>query len=161
MAEKQPFAEYLAQGVVVFDGAMGTEIYRHHVFTNRCFDELNLSDPKLIRKIHQAYCEAGAEVLTTNTFGANRETLAKYGLAEQVRAINQAGAQIARQVADAADRPVYVAGSVGPLPTLPQNEEVLWQMIWEQVDALLEGGVDFIIFETQPSRQALELCAAA
>jgi len=161
MAEKQPFAEYLAQGVVVFDGAMGTEIYRHHVFTNRCFDELNLSDPKLIRKIHQSYCEAGAEVLTTNTFGANRETLAKYGLAEQVRAINQAGAQIARQVADAADRPVYVAGSVGPLPTLPQNEEVLWQMIWEQVDALLEGGVDFIIFETQPSRQALELCAAA
>jgi len=161
MAEKQPFAEYLAQGVVVFDGAMGTEIYRHHVFTNRCFDELNLSDPKLIRKIHQSYCEAGAEVLTTNTFGANRETLAKYGLAEQVRAINQAGAQIARQVADAADRPVYVAGSIGPLPTLPQNEEALWQMIWEQVDALLEGGVDFIIFETQPSRQALELCAAA
>ncbi|MBC7352234.1 MAG: bifunctional homocysteine S-methyltransferase/methylenetetrahydrofolate reductase [Thermogutta sp.] len=161
MAEKQPFAEYLAQGVVVFDGAMGTEIYRHHVFTNRCFDELNLSDPKLIRKIHQSYCEAGAEVLTTNTFGANRETLAKYGLAEQVRAINQAGAQIARQVADAADRPVYVAGSIGPLPTLPQNEEVLWQMIWEQVDALVEGGVDFIIFETQPSRQALELCAAA
>ncbi|ASV73300.1 5,10-methylenetetrahydrofolate reductase [Thermogutta terrifontis] len=161
MADKQPFAEYLAQGVVVFDGAMGTEIYRHHVFTNRCFDELNLSDPKLIRKIHQSYCDAGAEVLTTNTFGANRETLAKYGLAEQVRAINQAGAQIARQVADAADRPVYVAGSIGPLPTLPQNEEALWQMIWEQVDALLEGGVDFIIFETQPSRQALELCAAA
>jgi len=161
MADKQPFAEYLAQGVVVFDGAMGTEIYRHHVFTNRCFDELNLSDPKLIRKIHQSYCDAGAEVLTTNTFGANRETLAKYGLAEQVRAINQAGAQIARQVADAADRPVYVAGSIGPLPTLPQNEEALWQMIWEQVGALLEGGVDFIIFETQPSRQALELCAAA
>ncbi|WP_347243784.1 bifunctional homocysteine S-methyltransferase/methylenetetrahydrofolate reductase [Thermogutta sp.] len=161
MVQKQPFGEYLAQGVVVFDGAMGTEIYRHHVFTNRCFDELNLSDPKLIRKIHQSYCEAGAEVLTTNTFGANRETLAKYGLAEQVRAINRAGAQIAREVADAADRPVYVAGSIGPLPTLPQNEEALWQMIWEQVDALLEGGVDFIIFETQPSRQALELCAAA
>lgn len=161
MSEKKPFSEYLAEGVVVFDGAMGTEIYRHHVFTNRCFDELNLSDPKLIRKIHLSYCEAGAEVLTTNTFGANRETLAKYGLAEQVVAINKAGAQIAREVADASGRPVYVAGSVGPLPTLPQNEQSLLELIWEQVDALIAGGVDFIIFETQPSRQALELCAAA
>lgn len=161
MSEKKPFSEYLAEGVVVFDGAMGTEIYRHHVFTNRCFDELNLSEPKLIRKIHQSYCEAGAEVLTTNTFGANRETLAKYGLAEQVAAINKAGAQIAREVAEASGRPVYVAGSVGPLPTLPQNERSLLELIWEQVDALIAGGVDFIIFETQPSRQALELCAAA
>ncbi|HQF14962.1 MAG TPA: homocysteine S-methyltransferase family protein, partial [Thermogutta sp.] len=105
---KPTFAEHLQQGVVVFDGAMGTEIYRHHVFTNRCFDELNLSDPKLIEKIHQSYCDAGAEVLTTNTFGANRETLAKYGLAEQTAAINRAGAQIARKVADAAGRPVFV-----------------------------------------------------
>lgn len=158
---KPNLVELWQKGVIVFDGAMGTEIYRHHVFTNRCFDELNLSDPKLIRKIHESYCNAGAEVLTTNTFGANRETLAKYGLAEQVAAINRAGAQLAREVADKADRPVFVAGSVGPLPSLPQNVESLYALIWEQVDALMEGGADFIIFETQPSRQAIELCAAA
>ena len=63
---------------------MGTEIYRHHVFTNRCFDELCLSDPKLIRQIHADYCDAGADVLTTNTFGANRVALGKFGLAEQL-----------------------------------------------------------------------------
>jgi methionine synthase I (cobalamin-dependent)/5,10-methylenetetrahydrofolate reductase len=158
---KLNFAEHLQQGVVVFDGAMGTEIYRHHVFTNRCFDELNLSDPKLIEKIHQSYCDAGAEVLTTNTFGANRETLSKYGLGEQVVLINRAGAQLARKVADHAGRPVFVAGSVGPLPTLPSSEADFAGLIGEQVDALMEGGADFIIFETQPSRKAIEMCAAA
>ncbi|MGQ9503676.1 MAG: bifunctional homocysteine S-methyltransferase/methylenetetrahydrofolate reductase [Thermogutta sp.] len=158
---KPSFAEYLQQGVIVFDGAMGTEIYRHHVFTNRCFDELNLSDSKLIEKIHQSYCAAGAEVLTTNTFGANRETLSKYGLAEQVAAINRAGAQIARKVADRAERLVFVAGSVGPLPTRSLSEAEFCPLLWEQVDALMEGGADFIIFETQPSRRAVEMCVAA
>ena len=79
------FAQALARSVLVFDGAMGTEIYRHHVFTNRSFDELCLSDPKLIQEIHQEYCDAGADVLTTNTFGANRVALAKYGLAREDR----------------------------------------------------------------------------
>lgn len=161
MSKQPPFVEYLQQGVVVFDGAMGTEIYRHHVFTNRCFEELNLSDPRLIEKIHRSYCEAGAEVLTTNTFGANRDTLAKYGLAEQLVAINRAGAEIARKAADTAGRPVFVAGSIGPLPTLPSQDGELNALIWEQVDALMAGGADFIIFETQPSRRALELSAAA
>ena len=77
------FREALAGNVLVFDGAMGTEIYRHHVFTNRSFDELCLSDPKLIRGDPPQYCDAGADVLTTNTFGANRVALAKYGLAEK------------------------------------------------------------------------------
>ena len=66
------FQEALAEGVLVFDGAMGTEIYRQHVFTNRCFDELCLTDPKLIRQIHADYCDAGADVLTTDSFGADR-----------------------------------------------------------------------------------------
>ena len=89
--------------MLVFDGAMGTEIYRHHVFTNRCFDELCLSDPKLIRQIHADYCDAGADVLTTNTFGANRVALAKFGLAERLGEIHRAGARLAREVADAAE----------------------------------------------------------
>ena len=111
-----PFSEALSRGVLVFDGAMGTELYRHHVFTNRSFDELSLSDPNLIRSIHAEYRDAGADVLTTNTFGANRIALARFGLAEKVCEINRAGAKIAREVADEADRPMFVAGSIGPLP---------------------------------------------
>ena len=155
------FTDALARGVLVFDGAMGTEIYRHHVFTNRSFDELCLSDPKLIETIHRDYCEAGADVLTTNTFGAQRLGLEKYGLADKVRDINRAGATIARRVADAADRPVLVAGSIGPLATQLKSEDAIHEMIAQQVAALWEGGADFIIFETQPSRAALQQCAAA
>ena len=155
------FSEALTRGVLVFDGAMGTEIYRHHVFTNRSFDELCLSDPKLIEEIHRDYCDAGADVLTTNTFGANRVALANYGLAEKVCEINRAGAALARRVADAADRPVLVAGSIGPLPQQPHYDAVLEAMIVEQVRSLREGGADVILFETQPTRAALERCAAA
>ncbi len=86
-----PFQEALNRGVLVFDGAMGTEIYRHHVFTNRSFDELCLSDPKLIRQIHVEYRDAGADVLTTNTFGANCVALAKFALAEKLSEIVRAG----------------------------------------------------------------------
>src|SRR5208337_4348979 len=155
------FSDALARGVLVFDGAMGTELYRHHVFTNRSFDELCLSDPKLIETIHRDYCDAGADVLTTNTFGAQRAALEKYGLADKARDINRAGAAIARRVADAADRPVLVAGSIGPLATQLQSGDAIHEMIAEQVAALWEGGADFIIFETQPSRAAMQQCAAA
>ncbi len=161
MSNAPTFQEALHAGVLVFDGAMGTEIYRHHIFTNRCFDELNLSEPGLIRQIHSEYCEAGADVLTTNTFGANRVALGQFGLAEQRREICRAGAQIAREVADTADRPVFVAGSIGPFPAGPQYESMLEGMIVEQTEALIEGGVDFIIFETQPTRAALESTARA
>jgi methionine synthase / methylenetetrahydrofolate reductase(NADPH) len=155
------FTDALARGVLVFDGAMGTEIYRHHVFTNRSFDELCLSDPKLIETIHRDYCEAGADVLTTDTFGAHRSNLEKYGLADKVCDINRAGAKIARRVADEADRPVLVAGSVGPVAKHLPAEGVIEEMIAEQVAALWEGGADFIIFETQPSRAALLRCGTA
>jgi len=161
MSNAPTFQEALHAGVLVFDGAMGTELYRHHIFTNRCFDELNLSEPGLIRRIHSQYCEAGADVLTTNTFGANRVALGQFGLAEERLQINRAGAQIAREVADAADRPVFVAGSIGPLPAGPQYESMLEEMIVEQAEALIQGGVDFIIFETQPTRAALESTARA
>jgi methionine synthase / methylenetetrahydrofolate reductase(NADPH) len=155
------FSDALTHGVLVFDGAMGTELYRRHVFTNRCFDEICLSDPKLIRQIHADYCDAGADVLTTNTFGANRVALAKFGLAEKLPEIVRAGARLAREVADAAGRPVYVAGSIGPLPTQPQYIEMLDDMVVEQSEALMSGGADFILFETQPNRAAVEGCASA
>ncbi len=155
------FADALARGVLVFDGAMGTEIYRHHIFTNRSFDELCLSDAKLIEMIHRDYCDAGADVLTTNTFGANRAALSNYGLVDKAREINRAGAAIARKVADAAGRPVLVAGSIGPFSTQWQTEDAVEEMLVEQVNGLWEGGADFVIFETQPSRAALERCASA
>jgi homocysteine S-methyltransferase len=153
------FQEAIGKELLVFDGAMGTEIYRHHVFTNRCYDELCLTDPKLVRQIHQEYCDAGADVLTTNTFGANRAYLGRFGLAENRFEINRAGARIAREVADAADRPVFVAGSIGPLPAQPQFQGLLDEMIVEQARGLVDGGADFVIFETQPTRAALEKAA--
>jgi homocysteine S-methyltransferase len=156
-----PFIEALSRGILVFDGAIGTEIYRRHVFTNRCFDELSVSDPKLIRQIHTDYCEAGADVLTTNTYGANRRTLAKFALAEQVDEIVLAGARLAREVADAADRPVYVAGSIGPIRDPHLHDREIEEMLAAQAGNLMEGGADFVLFETQPDREALERSAAA
>ena len=103
--------------IVLFDGAMGTELYARGVFINQCYDELCLRAAELVRAVHDAYVAAGAEVVETNTFGANRAKLAHYGLEGQVEAINRAGAQLARQAADAAPhgRAVLVAGAVGPL----------------------------------------------
>ena len=155
------FTEALSRGVLVFDGAMGTEIYRHHVFTNRCFDELCLSDPNLIRQIHTDYRDAGADVLTTNTFGANRVSLAKFALAERLSEILRAGAKLAREVADQADRSIYVAGSIGPMLTLLPQRATIEELIFEQAESLMVGGADFILFETQPNREALEQAAAA
>lgn len=161
MAATTTFAQALKDGVLVFDGAMGTELYRHHVFTNRSFDELCLSEPKLIRQIHADYANAGADVLTTNTFGANRITLGKFGLADRVSEINRAGARLAREVADGAQRPIFVAGSIGPLPMQLQYHDQLAEMIVEQVEGLMAGGADTVLFETQPNRRALEACVLA
>ena len=159
MPDWSSIQEFLSQGVVIFDGAMGTEIYSRNVLTNRCFDELCLSNPELIGKVHASYANAGADVLTTNTFGANRVSLGKYGLADEMASINQAGAALARKVADAADRPVFVAGSVGPLPHDRSENVDAVAVLREQVDALIEAGVDLVSFETQPNREAIEQCA--
>ncbi len=161
MTTSSSFPQAIRDGLLVFDGATGTEIYRHHVFTNRCFDELCLSDPKLIRQIHDEYCAAGADVLTTNTFGANRVALGQFGLAEQCESINRAAARIAREAADASDRTVFVAGSIGPMPPQSQHAGSVREMIVEQAEALIADGADFIIFETQPNRRSLEDAASA
>ncbi len=155
------FSETLHTRLLVFDGPMGTELYRHHIFTNRCFDELNLSEPKLIEEILADYRDTGADVLTTNTFGANRHNLEKYGVADKLEAVNRAGAEIARRIADAGEGRIFVAGSIGPIPSGTYSEAELEAMILEQVDPLVVGGADFLIFETQPSRAAMERCARA
>src|SRR3977135_3881575 len=102
------FREQLLKRVLGADGAMGTVLYSKGIFINRCFDELNLSSPALIKETHQEYVKAGAEILETNTFGANRTRLASFGFAEKLKAINQAGVRLAREAAgDAA----FVAGA--------------------------------------------------
>jgi methionine synthase / methylenetetrahydrofolate reductase(NADPH) len=107
-----PFVDALAARVLVCDGAMGTMLYARGVFVNKSFDALNVANPDLVGGVHREYVRAGADVLETNTFGANRLKLAAFGLAEQLHAINVAGVRIARQ---AARDHVYVAGAIGPL----------------------------------------------
>jgi methionine synthase I (cobalamin-dependent)/5,10-methylenetetrahydrofolate reductase len=156
----RPFLEEVEQRVLVCDGAMGTMLYSKGIFLNRSFEELNLSQPDLVAEIHQAYVQAGAEVLETNTFGANRIKLAAFGLADRLHAINVQGVRIARH---AARERAYVAGSIGPLgirvePWGKTGLDEAEAYFREQAAALLDGGVDLFILET--FRDLNELLAA-
>jgi len=108
----KPFLEALSAAPLLFDGAMGSLLYERGVFFTRSFDELNLSQPELIEKVHREYADAGADVLETNTFGATRSQLARHGHADKVEAINRAAVAIARRAAER--RELHVAGAVGP-----------------------------------------------
>jgi len=134
----------------VFDGAMGTMLYQKGVFINRCYDELNLRDPEIVADVHRAYVKAGAELLETNSFGANEIKLAEYGLAAQMHEINARAAQIAKLAAR--DR-ALVGGAIGPLgiriePFGPTSRDEARAIFRRQAVALAEGGVDFFILET-------------
>ena len=145
------FLSHLRQSVVVCDGGMGTLLYSKGIFINRCYDELNLSQPELIREIHHDYLQAGAEVIETNTFGGNPFRLARHGLAERTHDINVAGARIALEAAKSFD--AWVAGSVGPLglriePLGKTSLEEARDAFRQQIAALREGGVHLLILET-------------
>jgi methionine synthase / methylenetetrahydrofolate reductase(NADPH) len=147
----QNFIERLKQSPVLCDGAMGTLLYAKGIFINRCYDELNLSQPELIRSVHHDYLQAGAEIVETNTFGGNSFRLARHSLADRVRDINLAGAHVAREAAKSFD--VWVAGSIGPLgvriePLGKTSFEEARTAFREQVAALIEGGVDLLMLET-------------
>ena len=136
--------------VIVFDGAMGTMLYQRGVFINQCYDELSLRAPDLVRGVHEEYVKAGAEVLETNSFGANRFKLAHFGLEREVASINGAAARVARE---AAGDVALVAGAVGPLgvrlePYGPTSLEEARAAFEEQIAALRDGGVDCLILET-------------
>src|SRR5512138_293871 len=136
-----PFLDELARRVLVCDGAMGTMLYSKGVFVNRCFESLNLTEPDLVVEVHLGYVRAGADVLETNTFGANRVKLAAFGLADRVHAINVQGAKIARH---AARDTAYVAGAIGPLgirvePWGRTGVDEAEACFREQAQALLEG----------------------
>jgi homocysteine S-methyltransferase len=145
-----PFLDALAERVILFDGAMGTEIYARGVFINRSYDELNLNAPDIVREIHAGYVKAGADVLTTNTFGANRVRLAAYGIEDKAAEINRRGVALAREVArDAA----WVAASIGPLgvPMSPVGTLTpgdAFHAYREQAAWLEEAGCDLFVLET-------------
>jgi homocysteine S-methyltransferase len=141
--------------VLVADGAMGTMLLARRALVNRSLDELNLSLPALVRDVHQDYLRAGAEILETNTFGANRPRLAAFGFGDRVRAVNQAGVRIAREAALArgSDAQAFVAGAVGPLgvamePFGSLSPEAARAFFREQIDALVSAGVDLLMLET-------------
>jgi methionine synthase I (cobalamin-dependent)/5,10-methylenetetrahydrofolate reductase len=141
----------LKRSPVLCDGAMGTLLYSKGIFINRCYDELNLSQPDLIRAIHHEYLQAGAEIIETNTFGANAFRLARHSLADKVHDMNRMGARLAREAVKSFD--VWVAGSVGPLGTRIEplgktSFEEARQAFRDQIEALAEGGVDLLMLET-------------
>jgi len=157
MAEETKLERMLARQVVLGDGAMGTMLYRAGVFLNTCFDELNISNPKLVRKVHDGYVQAGVDFIETNSFGANEFKLSKYGLADRLEQINSAAVEIAAQ---AAGEDVMVAGSMGPLgrelmPYSKLTQLQAAQAFQRQAKALAKAGVDFLVLETFSSTQEL------
>lgn len=142
---------------------MGTMLYQKGVFLNRCFDELNLSDARTVREVHAEYIEAGADFIETNTFGANRVKLSKYGLANEVGAINRAGVKIAKE---AAGDKVLVAGSIGPLgceltESGPITRTGAADIFREQATALIDAGADLLILETFLSAEEMLIAIGA
>jgi homocysteine S-methyltransferase len=150
MNRKEILLDKIKNGILLFDGGMGTELYNRGIFINQCFDEINLTNPELVKQIHRDYIAAGADVIETNTFGANKYKLKKYLLHDKVYDINYHGAKIAKEVAKDEN---FVAGSIGPLgikiePLGPTSKEEASEAFLEQLKALVDGGVDLIILET-------------
>src|SRR3989475_5111516 len=147
----QDFNERLKDSILIADGAMGSLLHET-VGPQRCFDELNTTEPEAVCRVHQAYIEAGAQIIETNTFGANRFKLAPLGLGEEVQRLNSRGVKIAREAREAAAREVLIDGSIGPLglgvqARHPEPEEIV-SFFLEQAQALEERGVDLFILET-------------
>jgi methionine synthase I (cobalamin-dependent)/5,10-methylenetetrahydrofolate reductase len=160
------FLERLAEGPLLCDGAMGTMLYARGVPLDACFDVLNANNPALVRSIHADYLRAGADLLETNTFGANRFKLAVHGLEARVREVNALGARLARETGDRAGRDVFVLGSVGPLgkylaPLGALGPAEARAAFREQAEGLLEGGVDGFVVETFSDLQEIALAVEA
>ncbi len=160
----QDFIQAIADAhIYLFDGAMGTMLYSKGIFINKCYDELNTRNSEMVLEVHRAYVKAGAEILETNTYGANRLKLRAFGIDDELKDINARGAEIARR---AAGDSVYVAGAIGPLgvriePYGPTALEEARHYFREQAEALLEGGVDLFILETISNIAEMEQGIAA
>lgn len=166
MNAKPDFLSRLNLSPVLCDGATGTMLHSRGAAAGQCLDELNLTNPALVAEVHRAYISAGAEVIETNTFGANRVKLAKYGLENKVAEINAAAVQLAHRVVEASFKPVYVAGAVGPLgahlaPLGHLQPEQAFGAFKEQMSTLVEAGIDLLILETFANLKELEQAIAA
>ncbi|MFV0388894.1 MAG: bifunctional homocysteine S-methyltransferase/methylenetetrahydrofolate reductase [Pyrinomonadaceae bacterium] len=151
------------ENTYVFDGAVGTRFYDKGIYINKSYDELNITMPDLVSEVHDEYVAAGADIIETNTFGATRHKLQQYGLENRLHEINVRAAQIARK---SAGERIYVAGAIGPLdlriePYGPTSFEEAREMFSEQVEALLEGGVDLFILETFADLSEIQQAIAA
>ena len=158
--------EQLQQRPLLCDGAMGTLLYARGITYEQCFDELNLTQPELIQSIHREYISAGAQIIETNTFGANRVKLDAYQLADRVREINFRAVRLARDAREISGQPIFIAGAVGPSgqPLQAPNEQRLSELrdiFREQIEALLEGGADLLILETFSSLAELRQAVLA
>jgi methionine synthase I (cobalamin-dependent)/5,10-methylenetetrahydrofolate reductase len=144
--------------IYLFDGAMGTMLYSKGVFINKCYDELNLRNPEIVAEVHKQYVRAGAEIIETNTYGANRIKLRSFGIEDELRAINERGAALARE---AAGDSAYVAGAIGPLgiriePYGPTGLDEAREYFREQAAALRDAGVDLFVLETMSNIAEIE-----
>jgi methionine synthase I (cobalamin-dependent)/5,10-methylenetetrahydrofolate reductase len=160
------FLQQLQQHTLLCDGAMGSLLYTRGVTYEQCFDELNLTQPELIQGIHSEYINAGAQIIETNTFGANRAKLEAFNLGERVREINMRAVRLAREAREISGQPVFVAGAVGPSgrPLQAPDEQRLNELrsiFREQINALLEGGADLLILETFSSLPELRQAVLA
>src|SRR5438034_9821878 len=158
--------EQLQQRPLLCDGAMGTLLYARGIAYERCFDELNLTRPELIQGIHSEYISAGAQIIETNTFGANRAKLEAYNLEGRVREINRRAVKLAREAREISGQPVFIAGAVGPSgrPLQAPDEQRLSELrtiFREQIEALLIGGVELLILETFSSLPELRQAVLA
>jgi homocysteine S-methyltransferase len=158
-----PFLDALSRGPMVFDGAMGTQLYEKGYFITRSFDEANLTRPDLVLEIHRSYAAAGAQIIESNTFGANRELLSRYGAQDRLREINRAGVRLARE---AAGDDAYVAGSIGPTGRMvgaltEEARRALESVFAEQAESLLAESVDLLVLETFISAAEIEAALRA
>jgi methionine synthase / methylenetetrahydrofolate reductase(NADPH) len=163
---KNLFLEQLQQHTLLCDGAMGSLLYARGVSYEQCFDALNLTQPGLIQSIHNEYINAGAQIIETNTFGANRAKLEAYNLGESVREINFRAAKLASEAREISGQPVFIAGAVGPSgrPLQAPDEQRLSELrtiFREQIEALLIGGVELLILETFSSLPELRQAVLA
>src|SRR5581483_75786 len=154
------FLTRLAQGNLLCDGATGTMLYARGIAFEQCFDALNLEQPALVQELHKEYLRAGAEVIETNTFGANRFKLDAHGYADRVAEINAAGVELARAAAHASGHPAFVAASVGPLgvqiaPVGSISRQDAYHAFREQIAALVSAQPDALIFETFANLQEI------
>jgi methionine synthase I (cobalamin-dependent) len=161
-----PFLERLHKGVMLCDGAIGTLLHFRGVSYDRSFEELNISHPQMVLEIHRDYIKAGAEIIETNTFGANAVRLREFGLEKKVREINLKGAEIAREAREKEGKDVFITGSMGPLgkPTAPPSEiseKEIRDIFQKQAESLLQGGVELLILETFSDMAELKLAISA